>query len=251
MEGGRRFLRMGGPAAASLLVNALLIGVLLNLGLSRMVRRDDSPAMTVMSLAVLKGVEVGDEDAEATQPKSTPSETPPAASVQTPPQPLPKPVAVPATIAIASPLQRSIPAPAPTFATPAEPAASQTGGGAGRNPPADTSARRGTADGLDVKAPAGTSRSYAAKVRSWLYAHKIYPRRAKMRREEGRVRVRFVLDRAGMLIEGVIVEGSGNDVLDEEAVAMMHRSSPFPKAPVEIPGERIEFVAPIDFILPI
>jgi protein TonB len=109
---------------------------------------------------------------------------------------------------------------------------------------------RGAADGLDVKAPPGTSRSYAAKVRSWLYAHKIYPRRARMRREEGRVQVRFVIDRTGMLLEGAIVQGSGNTVLDYEAEAMLRRASPYPGAPAELPGERIEFTAPIIFTLP-
>ena len=101
-----------------------------------------------------------------------------------------------------------------------------------------------------MKAPSGTSRSYAAKVRSWLYAHKIYPRRARMRREEGRVQVRFVLDRTGMLLEGAVVQGSGNAVLDDEAEAMLRRASPYPRAPVELPGERIEFTAPIIFSLP-
>ena len=71
-----------------------------------------------------------------------------------------------------------------------------------------------------------------------------------MRRQEGRVEVRFVIDRAGSLLEGVIIRGSGHDVLDEEAAAMMRRASPFPRAPNEVPGERIEFSAPIDFILP-
>ncbi|WP_139139405.1 energy transducer TonB, partial [Sphingobium phenoxybenzoativorans] len=117
--------------------------------------------------------------------------------------------------------------------------------------PAAPTARRGAADGLDVSAPPGASRNYAAKVRSWLYAHKIYPRRARMRHEEGRVQVRFVIDRAGVLIEGVIIQGSGNGALDEEAAAMMRRASPFPKAPGDVPGERIEFVAPIEFILPV
>ena len=111
-------------------------------------------------------------------------------------------------------------------------------------------ARRGAADGLDVRAPAGTSRSYAAKIRSWLYAHKIYPRRARMRREEGQVQVRFVLNRAGMLLEGAIIRGSGNEVLDEEAEAMLRRAAPYPPAPAELSGERIEFTAPILFTLP-
>lgn len=64
------------------------------------------------------------------------------------------------------------------------------------------------------------------------------------------MQVRFILDRAGTLLEGAIIRGSGNPVLDEEARAMLQRASPYPRVPAELPGERIEFSAPIEFILP-
>ena len=254
MAGGRHPLRIGGPAAASLLVNALLIAALLNLGFRDAPTAKESPALTVMSLAVLKGVEDGAEEREAPAPAAPPS------TIAAPyPAPVVKPVTVTPIVPpviILSPLAMAVPvaavrapaAPAaPASATSAAPSATKAA-----NAPAAASAPppRGAADGLDVKAPPGNSRSYAAKVRSWLYAHKIYPRRARMRHQEGRVEVRFVIDRAGSLLEGVIIRGSGNDVLDEEAAAMMRRASPFPRAPMDVPGERIEFSAPIDFILP-
>ncbi len=238
MAGARHPLRIGGPAAASLLVNALLIAALLNLGLRDAPAIQESPALTVMSLAVLKGVEESVEERQTPAPAAAAS-----TAATTEPAPAVKPIS-PTPIVIPSPLTMAVPvAPAASAA----PSATQA-----TNAPAATSAPppRGAADGLDVKAPPGNSRSYAAKVRSWLYAHKIYPRRARMRRQEGRVEVRFVIDRAGSLLEGVIIRGSGHDVLDEEAAAMMRRASPFPRAPNEVPGERIEFSAPIDFILP-
>ena len=243
--------RIGGPAAASLLVNGLLIAALLNLGMGHVSRRSESPALTVLSLAQLKGVEQGEEDAEtatpstpaAVQPPTTkqpPALQPPAVTTITPPV-----MTVPSRLSLSMPMPVAAPA-ANSSAAPSPPALQTT--------TAATSAaplpRRGAADGLDVKAPPGTSRSYAAKVRSWLYAHKIYPRRARMRREEGRVQVRFVIDRTGMLLEGAIVQGSGNTVLDDEAEAMLRRASPYPGAPAELPGERIEFTAPIIFTLP-
>lgn len=251
MVGARHPLRIGGPAAASLLVNALLIAALLNLGLRDAPAVKESPALTVMSLAVLKGVEDGAEEREAPAPAA-----PPSTIAVTDPAPVVKPVTVTPIVppvVIPSPLAMAVPvaavrAPAaPASATSAAPTATKAA-----NAPAAASAPppRGAADGLDVKAPPGNSRSYAAKVRSWLYAHKIYPRRARMRHQEGRVEVRFVIDRAGSLLEGVIIRGSGNDVLDKEAAAMMRRASPFPRAPMDVPGERIEFSAPIDFILP-
>jgi periplasmic protein TonB len=40
--------RISGPAAASLLVNGLLIAALLNLGMGQAARRQESPALTVL-----------------------------------------------------------------------------------------------------------------------------------------------------------------------------------------------------------
>ena len=247
--------RISGPAAASLLVNGLLVAALLNLGMGQAARRMESPALTVLSLAQLKGVEQGAEEAEAAEPSEAVSADPPPAMPPPPllsaADPLPPPaVVLPSTMALPAPVQAvSMPRstamaarPSMSTAAAASPVAST---------PAVQPARRGTADGLDAQAPPGTSRSYAAKIRSWLYAHKIYPRRARMRREEGRVQVRFVLDRAGVLLEGAVIKGSGSAVLDGEAEAMMWRASPYPRVPAEMPGERIEFTAPIEFILPI
>ncbi|PZU14704.1 MAG: energy transducer TonB [Sphingobium sp.] len=243
--------RIGGPAAASLLVNGLLVAALLNLGMGHVSRRSDSPALTVLSLALLKGSEQGEEKADAAVPNTpaatlSPMVTQPIAPKQTAVTAAPPPVvAVPSRLSPITPISSATSASDPSAAQ--APPTSETGTPAASIAP---SPRRGAADGLDVKAPSGTSRSYAAKVRSWLYAHKIYPRRARMRREEGRVQVRFVLDRTGMLLEGAVVQGSGNAVLDDEAEAMLRRASPYPRAPVELPGERIEFTAPIIFTLP-
>ena len=243
--------RIGGPAAASLLVNGLLIAALLNLGMGHVSRRVETAALTVLSLALPKGTEQGKEAADmaadsapaATQPPP-PAPTPISAVVAEVRPPI---VPVPSRIHSSSPLQPAVSTPDAAMAAP-QPSRPATDNAL---PPATASpARHGAADGLDVRAPAGTSRSYAAKIRSWLYAHKIYPRRARMRREEGQVQVRFVLSRAGMLLESAVIRGSGNEVLDEEAEAMLRRAAPYPPAPAELSGERIEFTAPILFTLP-
>lgn len=251
----RHPLRIGVPAAASLLVNALIVAALLSLGVIKREERRASAGLTVVSLAVPKGVEDGDEEAEAAE-ASAPS--PPSAAdrpeaVHEPMPLLPAPPAAPPALVMApSSVSRPVLPPGPAQAPAAAAASSVSAAAAPAAASAPASpARRGAADGLDAKAPAGTSRAYAARVRSWLYAHKIYPKRAKMRREEGVVRVLFVLDRAGHLLEGRILGSSGRASLDEEAMAMMQRASPFPQAPREILGERIEFTAPIEFILPV
>ena len=247
--------RVSAPAAASLLVNGLLIAALLNLGMGHVSRRAQTPALTVLSLAQLKGTEQGRDEAVAAQsepapvdppPRATPPASPPQLSPQPPVAILPPPVvAMPSHVALPLPVQAV--AQSNGAATPASNPVRQQASAS----PSPPSSRRGTVDGLDANAPPGLSRSYAARIRSWLYAHKLYPRRARMRREEGRVQVRFVLDRAGVLLEGAVVKGSGNAVLDGEAEAMMWRASPYPRVPAELPGDRIEFIAPIEFILPV
>lgn len=255
MNDMRRPFRIGMPAAASLLVNALLIAALLNLGMGRQARRAEGPSLTVMSLALLKGVEDGAENAESSAPspaEKRPDPAPPqpeavqaAAPLPPPPIIIPSALQMPASQQVARP-SPAAPAPAATRSAASAAAASAAAAPAASAP----AARRGVADGLDANAPAGNSRSYAAKVRSWLYAHKVYPKHARMRREEGMVRIHFVLDRAGILLEGHIVGSSGHASLDQEAMAMMQRASPYPRAPGDIPGERIEFTAPVEFTLP-
>ena len=161
-----------------------------------------------------------------------------------------EPVAAPVTLMpAAAALPVSVALSAPPVGTTASQPASQPGSAASGTA-ASTQARKGAADGVDVKASAGTSRSYAARVRSWLYAHKVYPRHARMRRQEGLVQVRFVLGRDGVLLDGAITHKSGIAALDDEAHAMLQRSSPYPRPPADLPGERIEFSAPIEFTLP-
>lgn len=254
MSGQVRAFRVTGPAAASLLVNALIVLALLGLQIGPSADGPRPRLAKVVTFAVRKGTAAGEEAAEAPntpQPSAVPlaSNEPLAPNSQSvaiaelnpsvvallpaPAVPLPSPP-MPASAAVPSPSS----APMAT-AIGAVLASGQHGG----------TVRKGAADGFDTKAPAGPSRSYAAKVRSWLYAHKVYPRRARMQHEEGLVYVRFVLDRQGVLLEGAVVRPSGNSLFDDEAEAMLRRSSPYPRAPADLPGERIEFTAPIEFAL--
>lgn len=109
--------------------------------------------------------------------------------------------------------------------------------------------RQGVARGMDVNAPHGSGKDYSSKLRSWLEAHKTYPRRARMRHEEGVVQVRFVIDREGHVLDGAILRTSGFQSLDAEVLAMLARADPFPPAPHHMAGERIEIAAPVEFFL--
>ncbi|WP_374453087.1 energy transducer TonB [Phenylobacterium sp.] len=173
---------------------------------------------------------------------------PPAAARLAPPSPG---GAAPTTSAVqpAPPQPREAPA-APSTAAAAAPSPAPVQAAASGPPaPAAVAQRQGTRDGLDIDARNGAGADYASRLRAWLEAHKTYPKRARMRREEGVVHVHFAVDRQGRLLGGDVVRSSGYASLDAEAMAMLDRSNPFPGAPHSVRGERIEVSTPVEFFL--
>jgi protein TonB len=74
--------------------------------------------------------------------------------------------------------------------------------------------------------------SWQASVFGWLASRKTYPEEARRRGEEGRVAIRFTIDRSGRVLDAAIVSASGSQRLDEAALALLQRASlpPFPAA---------------------
>ncbi len=89
------------------------------------------------------------------------------------------------------------------------------------------------------------SNAYNALILGHLQRFKRYPRAAHG--AVGRVTVRFVLDRGGGVIKAEVTKSSGNRVLDEEALAILHRASPFPPFPAAKSGADDLWIAPINF----
>jgi protein TonB len=89
------------------------------------------------------------------------------------------------------------------------------------------------------------SDAYNALVFGHLQRFKRYPSAA--RGAQGTVVVRFVLNRAGAVIESAVTKSSGNDVLDREALEILRRASPFPPFPEAKPGPSDSYVAPVNF----
>ena len=107
----------------------------------------------------------------------------------------------------------------------------------------------GRADADSVQAHAGSSNSYAARVRAWLESNKTYPKAARMRKQQGVAHVAFVIDRQGHVLDCRLVAPTGHALLDQEALAMVRRSDPFPTPPHTVKGERIAMDAPVEFSL--
>ena len=191
------------------------------------------PPAIVVTLAPVQSSspEVQDQDiavgptmqqAEAAPPEPPKVEEKPVERVEQPPSP---PQQAEVTLPQVEPKEVEKPKPVP------EPPAPQT-----RAPPKN--------DRLGQFSEAG-SNAYNALVFGHLQRFKRYP--AAARGKSGTVVVRFVLNRAGDVIESAVTKSSGNDVLDREAVAILQRASPFPAFPAAKSGTQDTYIAPVSF----
>ncbi len=95
----------------------------------------------------------------------------------------------------------------------------------------------------------GDSSDYYREVTAWLEKHKRYPRRSKLRNEEGVVMLRFVVNRDGMVSVSTIEESSGYKRLDKEAMGMIERAQPLPPIPEDMRQANLDLVIPVKFNL--
>ena len=89
------------------------------------------------------------------------------------------------------------------------------------------------------------SNAYDALIFGHLQRFKRYPLAAHG--AAGTVMVQFELNRAGEVISSKVTKSSGNQLLDREAIEILHRASPFPAFPVAKPGTQDSFLAPVNF----
>jgi protein TonB len=70
------------------------------------------------------------------------------------------------------------------------------------------------------------------QVGAWLAAHKTYPEEARQHGEEGRLAVRFTMDRSGRVTDAAVVRRSVSQALDHAALAMLQGAvlPPLPEA---------------------
>ena len=106
-------------------------------------------------------------------------------------------------------------------------------------------------------APATTAEQIArarASVQNWksqiaaiLEHNKRYPQQALSRGQQGVAQLAFSIDRQGHVLSSRIVTSSGSAALDEETLALVQRSQPFPLPPPELAGDELRFTVPIRF----
>jgi TonB family protein len=77
------------------------------------------------------------------------------------------------------------------------------------------------------------ARSWKAQLVAAMLRNKRYPEEAPSCGEQGVVHIFFSLDRQGRLLDSRLVQSSGVDSLDEEALALLRRGEPYPPPPPE------------------
>lgn len=98
-------------------------------------------------------------------------------------------------------------------------------------------------------APKAPPPDYLSRLAAYLNSYKNYPYGARQRREQGTVRLHFVMDRAGHVLSFQVVGSSGWADLDKEALDLVQRAQPLPPMPKDYPGETLDLIVPVVFSL--
>jgi protein TonB len=86
-------------------------------------------------------------------------------------------------------------------------------------------------------------------VRARLEQFKRYPESAKIWGQEGVAHLYFTVDRSGRVLTARIAQSSGVEILDDEALQLIHRAEPLPAPPPEVTGNPIELLISVEFFL--
>jgi len=163
-----------------------------------------------------------------------------------PPKPSPIPVA-------------QAPAPAKPAVTPAAPATDQSlqtasvasAAGAGQGNEGADSAGNGNVGrsqgAIGTGTGSGSADDYLDLLRRHLNRYKKYPEEAIKQKQEGTVLVGFDLAHDGTVTKAWIEQSSGNPLLDQAALTMMHDASPVPAVPERYWDKKGPIILPVDF----
>jgi len=95
----------------------------------------------------------------------------------------------------------------------------------------------------------GSPDDYLDRVRRHLQRYKHYPEEALKKKQEGTVMVAFTLAHDGTVTRAWIERSSGNPLLDQAALAMLHDGSPVPPVPERYWSRSGPIIMPVDFTI--
>lgn len=95
----------------------------------------------------------------------------------------------------------------------------------------------------------GAIQSYLSVVKTKIARAKKYPRSARREGITGTATVSFTIKLNGKVKDVTLVKSSGDERLDEEALKMLKRASPFPAIPDDVSKKDMDLTIPIEFAL--
>ncbi|MEM7251073.1 MAG: TonB family protein [Pseudomonadota bacterium] len=124
-------------------------------------------------------------------------------------------------------------------------------------PTSESSSRSTARSAVSGSSPAQPSRGarsaakkrYLAHVRATIAKKQRYPARAKRRRIEGIVNVRFTIQRDGQVIDVRIEKSAKDKTLDNATLALIRSAGPFPPLPAALANKPLDVVLPIRYRL--
>jgi TonB family protein len=172
----------------------------------------------------------------------------PASPVQETTPPIPKTAST--SLTLASPPRTPGPIPATLPGSDAKAGSSGGGTGSAVLGYGPGSGSGGSGQGGGPGGPGTAQSRYFSLVRARILAHRHYPSLARLRHQEGLVRVRFSLSPGGTLRKDVeVVRPSGYHLLDEQARRCVLAAAPFPPFPVELQRDHLTIEVPIVYRL--
>lgn len=154
------------------------------------------------------------------------------------PKPEPKPEPDPEPVKQPEPVQETTPEPEASEQAGEDPAATRT-----EEPPSQATVplqNAGVRSAVD---------NYLSKLSRHLSRYYEYPRRARRLGQEGTPVIVFEFRRDGSLIGHSLRTGSGHQLLDESALAMLEQAAPLPPVPDDISGQKFRYALPVRFSL--
>ena len=120
-------------------------------------------------------------------------------------------------------------------------------------PQSDVAAVKGTGESSDQTSGGkiGNARDYISHLMRTLLAHHKYPVESRKHKEEGKVIIKFTIDRQGQVLSSAVKTSSGYPSLDRAALRMLDEAAPLPSVPEALfPGrQRLPLVVPVEYEL--
>ena len=103
--------------------------------------------------------------------------------------------------------------------------------------------------GAPSNAPSNAEQSWEARVLAALERKKRYPGEAQHLGQEDVVVVRIAVNRSGRVVDSQIRKSHGYSMLDSEVMSLVQRASPLPAPPMEVSGNPVIVLVPVEFFL--